>query len=61
MNGKKLQEIRLKKHHTQKTLAEAVGVSRVYIDAIENGRKKPSINLIERMATELKCSIKSFF
>ncbi|WP_121605359.1 helix-turn-helix domain-containing protein [Virgibacillus sp. Bac332] len=61
MDGKKMQSLRIKRKHTQKTLAEATGCSRAYIDAIENNRRKPSIGLLERLAKELNCSIKYFF
>jgi DNA-binding XRE family transcriptional regulator len=38
---------------TQQTLADAVGVSRPYIAAIESGRANPSIDLVVRIADRL--------
>ncbi|CDQ39497.1 helix-turn-helix domain-containing protein [Virgibacillus salexigens] len=61
MNGKKVKNLRTRRNHTQKSLAASIGVSRAYIDAIENNRKKPSIGLLEKLADELNCSVKYFF
>jgi DNA-binding XRE family transcriptional regulator len=38
---------------TQQTLADAVGVSRAYIAAIESGRANPSLDLVVRIAERL--------
>lgn len=61
MEGEKLKAIRIKRKHTQKSLAEAIGSDRTYINSIENGTKNPSIALLTRIAKELNCSIGDFF
>lgn len=61
MRGDKLKKIRRLKGYTQKSLAEALGMDRTYINSIENGHKTPSLALLERIAGELGCSIKDFF
>jgi len=42
---------------TQQTLADAVGVSRAYIAAIESGRANPSLDLVVRVADRLGIEI----
>jgi DNA-binding XRE family transcriptional regulator len=42
---------------TQQTLADAVGVSRAYIAAIEGGRANPSLDLVVRIADRLGIEI----
>lgn len=42
---------------TQQTLADAVGVSRPYIAAIESGRANPSLDLVVRIADRLGIEI----
>ncbi len=49
----KLRAARQAKHLTAKKLARAVGVGYRYISAIQNGRARPSDELIERMAKAL--------
>ncbi len=39
---------------TQEDLAEKVGVSRVYIGYVEQGRNTPSIEILEKIARALK-------
>lgn len=52
--------IRMRKHITQKELAEAVGVSPVTISRIESGRNQPSWNLANKIAEYLDCSLNDF-
>jgi transcriptional regulator with XRE-family HTH domain len=59
--SKKLRTIRKKNGLTQAELARRVGVSRSYINKIENGEAKPSLALLERIASILGVSIKDFF
>jgi putative transcriptional regulator len=59
--SEKLRTIRKKNGLTQAELARRVGVSRSYINKIENGEAKPSLSLLERIASILDVSIKDFF
>jgi transcriptional regulator with XRE-family HTH domain len=59
--SEKLRTIRKKNGLTQAELARRVGVSRSYINKIENGEAKPSLTLLERIASILGVSIKDFF
>lgn len=61
MKGENMKIIRLKKRFTQTALAKEVGVSRSTINKIENGHGNPSLELLERIAKTLDCSMKSFF
>lgn len=42
---------------TQEDLAEKVGVSRVYIGYVEQGRNSPSLEILEKIAKSLKVKI----
>lgn len=42
---------------TQEDLAEKVGVSRVYIGYVEQGRNTPSLEILEKIAKVLKVRI----
>jgi predicted transcriptional regulator len=46
---------------SQKELAERANVDRSYISQIENGKLKPSLSILERIAAALGCSLKDFF
>jgi putative transcriptional regulator len=46
---------------TQKQLADAVGVSRQTINAIERGRYDPSLELAFALASFFDCSIEAIF
>jgi transcriptional regulator with XRE-family HTH domain len=59
--SEKLRTIRKKNGLTQAELARRVGVSRSYINKIENGEAKPSLALLERIASILGVSMKDFF
>ncbi len=52
--GMRLKQIREKRGWTQERLAEKVGVSRVTIARIETANRKPSLELLERLAKALK-------
>jgi transcriptional regulator with XRE-family HTH domain len=49
-----LKKIRKSKRITQKELADLTCISQNYISEIENGRKAPTIKLIERVANSLE-------
>ncbi|MFA6518090.1 MAG: helix-turn-helix transcriptional regulator [Candidatus Shapirobacteria bacterium] len=42
---------------TQEDLAEKVGVSRVYIGYVEQGRNTPSLEILEKIAKALKINL----
>ena len=42
---------------TQEELAEKVGVSRVYIGYVEQGRNTPSLDMLEKIAKALKVKL----
>ena len=46
---------------TQEELAEKVGVSRAYMGYIEQGRNTPSLEVIEKVARNLKISLSDLF
>ena len=46
----------------QKDLAKAVGITSQYMMNIENGKaKNPSIEVMKKIAFELKCSVQELF
>jgi putative transcriptional regulator len=57
----RLKEIRLQKGYTQETLAQAVGVSRQSIIAVEKGKYKPTIELALKLALTLGYSVEKIF
>lgn len=61
LKGDKLRKIREYRGYSQQSLADALDVNRPYINLIENGHRTPSLQFLERIADELKCSIKDFF
>lgn len=58
--GTKLRAMRKGMGFTQQKLADDVGVSRIYIQALESGRRSPSMKLIHRLAETLQASISDF-
>ena len=55
--GKKIQRKRTEMGLTQEKLADKVGISRAYMGYIEQGRKAPSLEVLEKIARVLKTSI----
>jgi len=51
---KKIKKYRHEIGLTQEDLVEKVGVSRVYIGYIEQGRNSPSLEILEKIAKSLK-------
>ena len=49
-----IKRLRKQRKMTQATLAESVGVHRIYIAQIEAATKTPSIATLEKIATALK-------
>lgn len=59
--GKKIQKRRKEVGLTQEELGDKVGISRAYMGYIEQGRYAPSLEVIEKIARELKTPISSLF
>jgi transcriptional regulator with XRE-family HTH domain len=55
--GRRLRTLRKNNSFTQQSLADAVGVSRIYIQALESNRRMPSMKLLHRLAEALSASI----
>ena len=54
---KRIKGFRHDQNLTQEELAEKVGVSRVYIGYVEQGRNTPSLDMLEKIAKALKVKI----
>lgn len=59
--GKRVAELRKKKHLSQEALADLCGIHRTYIGTIERGEKSPTLNMVEKIAKGLDVSIKDLF
>ena len=55
--GKRIREERTRARMSQETLAESVDSSPQYISHIENARKKPSLEMLVRIANVLDVSV----
>lgn len=60
MFEKRLKYFRLKKSMTQKELAEHCGLTPMAISNYENGSRKPSMDIIKRMAEVLNVRVSDF-
>ncbi len=58
---KRIREFRHEAEMTQEDLAEKVGVSRVYIGYVEQGRNTPSLEILEKIAKALRKNIRDIF
>jgi len=54
--GKKVKQIRLKKHLSQGGLAKILGVHPTYISGVERGQRNMTLKNIEKLAKALKIS-----
>ncbi|MDD5145199.1 MAG: helix-turn-helix transcriptional regulator [Candidatus Pacebacteria bacterium] len=59
--GNKIQKRRKEIGLTQEELAFKVGISRVYIGYIEQGRYAPSLEVLQKIARALNTPISDFF
>ncbi len=59
--GKKIQKLRKNLDITQEELAEKINLSRTHIGHIEQGRKSPSIKVMEKLSRVLKVKISELF
>ena len=55
--GARLRELREERGETQRSLAEAAGFPHPYINAMEHGRKVPSLTTLIRLAIALDCEV----
>lgn len=56
MLGQKIKKLREARGLTQVELAVIINISPVYVGFIENGRRRPSLRTLERLARALKVS-----
>lgn len=54
--GENLRTIRLEQGESQSKFAQKLGISRTYLSDLENNRKSPSIDTIEKIADKLSLS-----
>lgn len=59
--GRKIQKLRKEIRLTQEELAEKLNISRTHIGHIEQGRKSPSLKLVEKIARVLGVKVKDIF
>jgi len=59
--GGKIRELRIKKSHTVKQLAELVSCSPSLISQVERGKADPSISTLKKIADALNANIVDFF
>ena len=57
--GKKIREIRKKKELTQEDLAYKAGLDYSYINQIENGKRNPSMEAVEKIAKALGVKVQA--
>lgn len=55
--GQKIAKRRVAVKLTQEELAEKVGISRVYMGYIEQGRNAPSLEVLQKIASTIKVKI----
>lgn len=59
--GKTIQKRRKELAITQEGLAEKIGISRAYMGFIEQGRNAPSLEILEKIAKNLKMPLSDLF
>ena len=59
--GIKVQRLRKSEGFTQEELAEQIGISRTHMGHIEQGRKSPSLEIIDKIARKLKVKVSDLF
>lgn len=57
MNISFITDIRKGRRIRQKVMAKAIGISTVYLSLIEGGKKKPSLEVLERICEYLDCEL----
>lgn len=56
--SKRIKKFRSDFGMTQEDLAEKIGVSRVYVGYIEQGRNSPSLEILDKIARVLRVKLK---
>lgn len=59
--GKRIKELRKKRGYTLRELGEKLNFDYSYLSKVENGRKTPSIELLQQMADFFNVDISYFF
>jgi len=59
--GAAIKNARTEKKLTQEQLAEMVGITSVHLKQLEAGRRKPSVDILYRLARSLNFSVDSVF
>ena len=59
--GKKIAMHRQKRKLTSEQLAYQFGISKGYLSDIENGKRLPSLQMLEKIAQALKVDIRELF
>lgn len=59
--GKKIQKLRKVFGLSQEELADRTGISRTHMGHIEQGRKTPSLSLLEKIVKILKVKLSDLF
>jgi DNA-binding XRE family transcriptional regulator len=59
--GKKVQKLREESKLTQEELAQQLGISRVYMGYIEQGRESPSLKLLMKISRKFKVKVEDLF
>ena len=59
--GDRIREIRESRKLTQEELAYQADLDYSYVNQIENGRKNPTVQILEQIAKVLKVTIKDLF
>lgn len=59
--GKNIQKVRKSKGLTQQQLADKIAMNRAHLGHLEQGRKSPSLETLEKIAKALKVEVKELF
>ncbi len=59
--GKKVQKLRNEKGLSQEELAHQLGISRVYMGFIEQGRETPSLKLLMKISRKFGVKVEDLF
>ena len=55
--GRRLQDSRKAQNMTQEALAEQVGITVVYLSKVENGRVRPTLELLDSLCDKLRLNL----
>lgn len=59
--GRNLRRLRLERQLSQEALAHDAGVASSFVSQIENGKRSPTVTLLQTLATTLRVPIVDFF